>query len=198
MKALKYYIKIMDAFSEKTGFVISWLSTLLVITVFYDVIMRYVFKNGSIAIQELEWHIFSVIFLLGAAFTLKREGHVRVDILYTKFSTITKAWVDLLGTFIFLIPFCVIVIYSTKLFILASWSVREISPDPGGLPFRYALKAMVPIGFFFLILQGTSEALKNLLVILGKNEVVLHNNDFNEKDVLQNNDFNKKEDGKKS
>ncbi|MBF0258388.1 MAG: TRAP transporter small permease subunit [Desulfamplus sp.] len=167
MEILKYYIKIMDAFSEKTGTVVSWLSTMLVIAVFYDVIMRYVFRNGSIAIQELQWHIFSVIFLLGAAFTLKRDGHVRVDIIYTKMHRKTKAWVDFFGTLVFLIPFSIIIIYSTKMFIMGSWVVREISPDPGGLPFRYILKAMIPTGFVLLILQGISEAFKNLLIITG-------------------------------
>lgn len=167
MEILKYYIRIMDAFSEKTGAVVSWLSTLLVIAVFYDVIMRYVFRNGSIAIQELQWHIFSVIFLLGAAFTLKRDGHVRVDIIYTKMSRKAKAWVDFVCTFIFLIPFSIIIIYSTKMFIMGSWAVREISPDPGGLHFRYLLKAMIPAGFVLLILQGVSEGFKNLLIITG-------------------------------
>jgi len=167
MEILKYYIRIMDAFSEKTGTVVSWLSTLLVIAVFYDVIMRYVFRNGSIAIQELQWHIFSVIFLLGAAFTLKRDGHVRVDIIYTKMSRKAKAWVDFVCTFIFLIPFSIIIIYSTKMFIMGSWAVREISSDPGGLHFRYLLKAMIPAGFVLLILQGVSEGFKNLLIITG-------------------------------
>lgn len=167
MEILRYYIRIMDAFSEKTGTVVSWLSTMLVIAVFYDVIMRYVFRNGSIAVQELQWHIFSVIFLLGAAFTLKRDGHVRVDIIYTKLSRKSKAWIDFLCTFIFLIPFCIIIIYSTKMFVMSSWAVREISPDPGGLPFRYLLKLMIPTGFVFLILQGISEGFKNLLIITG-------------------------------
>ena len=170
MTVLKSIIKVIDAFSQKTGVWVSWLTTLLVITVFYDVIMRYVFKNGSIAVQEMEWHIFSVIFLLGAAFTLKHDGHVRVDIIYTRLGSKTKAWVDFIGTFIFLIPFALMIIYSTKPFIMASWAVKEISPDPGGLPFRYVLKAMIPIGFLFLIVQGVAQALKSLLVILGEDD----------------------------
>ena len=170
MIVLKSIIKVIDAFSQKTGVWVSWLTTLLVVTVFYDVIMRYVFKNGSIAVQEMEWHIFSVIFLLGAAFTLKHDGHVRVDIIYTRLGSKTKAWVDFIGTFIFLIPFALMIIYSTKPFIMASWAVKEISPDPGGLPFRYVLKAMIPIGFLFLIVQGVAQALKSLLVILGEED----------------------------
>lgn len=167
MGFIKMYVRVVDQLSEKFGYLVSWLTTLLVITVFYDVIMRYVFKNGSIAVQELEWHIFSVIFLLGAAFTLKREGHVRVDILYTRFSARTKAWINFVCTFVFLIPFALMIIYSTGPFIVNSWAVREISPDPGGLPFRYALKAMIPAGFILLVVQGISQAFKSLLIITG-------------------------------
>jgi TRAP-type mannitol/chloroaromatic compound transport system permease small subunit len=159
-----------DAFSTWTGWVIAWCTTLLVLIVFYDVIMRYGFNAGSLAMQELEWHIFSIIFLLGAAFTLKKDGHVRVDILYSRFPPRTKAWIDLVGAFVFLVPFCLIVIYSSLPYIHASWAVREFSPDPGGLPFRYALKACIPLGFVFLILQGVAEAIKNLLLLTGQDK----------------------------
>ena len=98
--------------------------------------------------QELEWHLFAVVFLIGAAYTLKQEGHVRVDILFIHFSKKTKAWIDLFGTIVFLIPFCLIIIYSTQKFISNSWAVREISPDPGGLPARYILKSMIPLGLY--------------------------------------------------
>ncbi len=165
MRFIKKYIHVMDAFSEKVGIFVGWLTTLLVINVFYDTIMRYAFEHGNIALQELEWHLFSIIFLIGAAYTLKYDGHVRVDILYTKFDAKTKAWIDFLCTFAFLIPFCLIVIWSTKEFILNSWAVRETSPDPGGLPARYILKTMIPLGFLMLMGQGISEAFKCLLVI---------------------------------
>ena len=172
MNFLKKISQIIDAFNEKTGLFAAWLSTLMVLTVVYDVIMRYGFKKGNIAVQEMEWHLFAVVFLIGAAYSLKKDAHVRVDILYTKFSTKKKAWVDLLGTFIFLIPFSIMIIYSCRGFIESSWAVREISPDPGGLPARYILKAMIPAGFFLLILQGISQAIKNLLIIVGKENKV--------------------------
>ncbi|MCK5915999.1 MAG: TRAP transporter small permease subunit [Deltaproteobacteria bacterium] len=144
----------------------------MVITVVYDVVMRYGFKKGNIAVQEMEWHLFAVVFLIGAAYSLKKDAHVRVDILYTKFSTKKKAWIDLLGTFIFLIPFSIMIIYASRGFIESSWAVREISPDPGGLPGRYILKAMIPAGFALLILQGISQAIKNILIIAGKESEV--------------------------
>ncbi len=160
MRLLKGYIRFIDAMNEGIGLFVAWLTTLLVLNVFYDTLMRYAFKKGHIALQELEWHIFSVIFLIGAAYTLKHDGHVRVDIIYTKLSDRTKAWIDLIGTFAFLVPFCLIVMYSTMGFIENSWAVREMSPDPGGLPARYILKSMIPLGFFLLMLQGIAEAFK--------------------------------------
>jgi len=169
---LKKISQFIDALNEKTGLFAAWLTTFMVITVVYDVIMRYGFKKGNIAVQEMEWHIFAVVFLIGAAYALKKDAHVRVDILYTKLSAKKRAWIDLLGTFIFLIPFCILVIYSTTTFIESSWAVREVSPDPGGLPCRYILKAMIPAGFFLLILQGISQAIKNILVIAGKESEV--------------------------
>ncbi|MCK4378921.1 MAG: TRAP transporter small permease subunit [Deltaproteobacteria bacterium] len=172
MDFLRKISQYIDSFTEKIGLLVAWLTTALVLNVFYDVIMRYVFHQGNIAIQELEWHIFSVIFLIGAAYTLKKDGHVRVDILYTKFSAKQKAWVDFVCTFIFLIPFCAMVVYASLNFVESSWAVREISPDPGGLPARYILKAMIPAGFVLLIIQGISQAIKNLLVMTGQEQEV--------------------------
>ena len=170
MKILRLYIKLIDGLNEYIGIFVSWLTTFMVLIVFYDTVMRYAFEKGNVAIQELEWHIFAVVFLVGAAYALKNGSHVRVDIIYTRLNTKTKAWIDLLGSLFFLLPFAVMVIYSTENFIANSWAVKEISPDPGGLPARYALKAMIPIGFTLLILQGISEMFKNFLVVLGLDE----------------------------
>ena len=172
MNFLKKISQFIDALNEKIGLGVAWLTTLMVLTVTYDVIMRYGFKRGNIAVQEMEWHLFAVIFLLGAAYSLKKDAHVRVDIIYTKLSTKQKAWIDFIGTFIFLIPFSIIIIYSTRNFIESSWAVGEVSPDPGGLPARYVLKAMIPAGFILLLLQGISQAIKNLMVITGQEKEV--------------------------
>jgi len=167
MHLLERFVRVIDGLSDKIGSLVGWLTTLMVLVVFYDTFMRYAFNKGNVALQELEWHLFSIVFLIGAAYTLKEEGHVRVDIIFVNLSEKTKAWVDFLGIFIFLIPFCVGVILSTKGFISNSWAVREISPDPGGLQARYLLKAMIPLGFFLLIVQGFSEAAKKFMVIKG-------------------------------
>lgn len=169
MQYLEKIVRIIDGLSDKIGYLVGWLTTIMVLVVFYDTFMRYVFNKGNLALQELEWHLFAVIFLIGAAYTLKQGGHVRVDIIYLKLSDKAKAWIDLLGIFVFLIPFSIMVILSTKGFIVNSWNVREVSPDPGGLPARYILKAMIPLGFSLLIVQGFSEACKSFMIIMGYN-----------------------------
>ena len=145
MQMLEKFVNFVDGLSDKIGHLVGWMTTLMVLTVFYDTVMRYAFNKGNVALQELEWHLFAIVFLLGAAYTLKEKGHVRVDILYVRLSKKTKAWIDFIGVFIFLIPFSVMVILSTKGFIMNSWAIREISPDPGGLPARYILKTMIPL-----------------------------------------------------
>jgi TRAP-type mannitol/chloroaromatic compound transport system permease small subunit len=167
MQMLEKFVNFVDSLSDKIGHFVGWMTTLMVLIVFYDTVMRYAFNKGNVALQELEWHLFAIVFLLGAAYTLKDQGHVRVDILYVSLSKKTKAWIDFLGVFVFLIPFSVMVILSTKGFIMNSWAIREISPDPGGLPARYILKTMIPIGFSLLIVQGLSEAAKNFMIIMG-------------------------------
>ena len=124
-----------DAFTEYTGKCISSLVIILVLLVGYDVSMRYLFNSGSIAIQELEWHLFSIIFLLGSAYTLKHNEHVRLDIFYnSKFmNKTTRAWCDVLGTLLILIPFCLLIIVSAWPFVTQAYIHNETSPDPGGL-----------------------------------------------------------------
>ncbi len=173
MQYLEKIVRIIDGLSDKIGYLVGWLTTIMVLVVFYDTFMRYVFNKGNLALQELEWHLFAIVFLLGAAYTLKQGGHVRVDIIYLKLSDKTKAWIDLLGTFVFLIPFSIMVILSAKGFVINSWAVREVSPDPGGLPARYILKAMIPLGFSLLIVQGFSEACKSFMIIMGYNPKIM-------------------------
>ena len=134
----------------------------------YDVIVRYLFDSSSVALQELEWHIFAIIFLLAAGYTLKIDEHVRVDVLFTRFSLKKKAWINLLGSVFFLIPFCIIIILSTENFISVSFRVKEVSPDAGGLPARYILKAFIPVSFFFLLLQGIALAFKSIISLKGE------------------------------
>ena len=168
MEILRKISLLIDNLNEKIGVATAWLTTVLVLVVCYDVFTRYILNKSSIAVQELEWHLFAVIFLLGAAYTLKHDRHVRVDVLYSKFSPKTRAWINLLGSLVFLIPFAILIIIASKNFVGSSFMINETSANPGGLPARFVLKACIPIAFFLLLLQGISLALKSILVITGK------------------------------
>ncbi|HHH36456.1 MAG TPA: TRAP transporter small permease subunit [Gammaproteobacteria bacterium] len=155
---------LIETLSEWSGRAVAWLVLLMVGLIGYDVAMRYLFQSGSVALQELEWHLFALIFLLGAAYTLKHDGHVRVDVFYQsrRLGARGRAWVDLLGCLLFLVPFCLLVIHASLPFVENAWRLGEGSPDPGGLPHRYLLKAAIPAGFFLLLLQGIAMMIRSI------------------------------------
>jgi TRAP-type mannitol/chloroaromatic compound transport system permease small subunit len=141
----------------------------MVLVIGFDVAMRYLFQSGSVALQELEWHLFALIFLLGAAYTFKHDEHVRLDILYHSrwMDARKRAWVDLLGGLFILLPFCVLIISTSFPFVSNSFHMAEGSPDPGGLPYRFILKAAIPLGFALLLLQGVAHMLRSAMVLWG-------------------------------
>ncbi|UZP66816.1 TRAP transporter small permease subunit [Desulfovibrio mangrovi] len=163
-------IRKIDAFTEVIGKATMGLALLLVLLVMADVAMRYVFSISFAAVRELEWHMYSMLFLFGGAYTLRHDSHVRVDVAYQHFSPRNRALINVLGCLIFLFPGCFLVIKTSVMFTKFSWMMAEQSPDPGGLPFRWFLKGCLPVAFGLLALQGVSFFLKNLLVLLGKAE----------------------------
>ncbi len=171
MNFLKSYIRFIDKLNERIGQGVAWLTTLLVLVVCYDVFTRYLLRSSSVAVQELEWHLFSFVFLLAAAYTFKADRHVRVDVFYSRFSERQKAWVNLLGGLIFLLPFCIVAFIASENFVINSFMLGEKSPNPGGLPARYILKAVIPAGFLLLLLQGIASIFRSLLVLRGEEAV---------------------------
>ncbi len=129
----------------------------LVLLVAYDALARYLFSSGSIALQELEWHLFDVVIMLAIGYTLKMNSHVRVDIFYEHFSQKRKALVDLFAQLIFVIPFSFLIVYVGFEFVLLSFSQMEGSSNPGGLPYRFIVKALMPLAFVLLLLQSIRE-----------------------------------------
>ncbi len=167
---MKFLLKIargIDVLNEWVGRGVAWVTLCLVLVIFVDVVMRYMFRTSFVFTQELEWHLFAFIFLIGAGYTLLHDGHVRVDIIYQRLSPNAKAWVNLIGVLLFLFPGCVMVIVTSVKFVYTSWSIMEGSPDPGGVPFRFIVKGTIPAGFCLLLLQGTSLGIHSLLQILG-------------------------------
>lgn len=155
----------LEVLSEHTGRAVSWLTLALVALVSYDVTMRYIFRAGSVAAQELAWHLFALIFLLGAAYTLKHDAHVRVDVLYQRLDAQGRAWVDLAGGLLFLLPFCLVMIVTSVPFAYGAFLYDEGSPDPGGLPHRFLIKSAIPLGFTLLALQGLAQTMCSLVAI---------------------------------
>ena len=147
---------------KKIGDICSWLSFILVILISLDVFLRYVFNFSSASLYELEWHIFAVIFMIGSSLTLQKDEHVRVDVFYNKFSDKGKNIINLIGNIIFLLPFSLVIFYTSIPFVEDSFRVLESSPDPGGLPFRFFIKSIIPISFLLLALQGILNVYKNL------------------------------------
>ena len=156
-----------DQMNEHIGRAVAWLNVVLVVLIGYDVFMRKLFRSTSISIFELEWHLFALIFLLAAGYTFKHDRHVRVDVLYSRFSPKQKAWVNLIGTGVFLLPLCLMVMYSGWLFTRFAFLIHEGSPDPGGLPARFLIKSAIVIGFAFLAIQAISVCIRSILVISG-------------------------------
>lgn len=127
---------------------------LTIFTIFIDVVLRYVFNNSSITIQEMGWHLFSVMFLLGISYTLQHDAHVRVDVFYAKFDVKKQAWINIIGFVIFILPISVLIIYNGIDFSYQAFLLNEQSGDPGGLPYRFIIKGIIPLSFILLIISG--------------------------------------------
>lgn len=134
----------------------------LVLNVFYDVVMRYLFNDVSIAMQELEWHLYATVFLLGIAYTLQTDGHVRVDVIYERLNPQQQAWINLLGTLLFVWPFCMVVIYYGIEFAQSAYQIGEISGDPGGLTQRWLIKGMISLAFGCVLLSSVGTVLRSV------------------------------------
>jgi TRAP-type mannitol/chloroaromatic compound transport system permease small subunit len=167
MDTLLRIADIIDAINNHVGKVVSWVVLALVLVVFGDVVFRYVFNVSFVFTQELEWHLFAFVFLIGAGYTLITDNHVRVDIIYQRLSPKGRAWVNLLGCIFFLFPGCLLVIFTSIPFAYDSFQMLEGSPDPGGIPYRFVLKSCIPVGFILFGLQGLALFLRSLLTVLG-------------------------------
>lgn len=160
-----------DQFTSAIGKLAYWLVLVMIGVGVWNVLGRYIGNAvgqnlSSNALIETQWYLFDLVFLLGAAYTLQHNEHVRVDVFYDRWNRKRKALADLLGTLFFLIPFSALVIYFSWDSVVQSWITRETSPDPGGL-IRYPIKAMVIVSFLLLIIQGISEAIKNWAIVQG-------------------------------
>lgn len=157
----------MESLIRWIGYIAAAALAALVALVVYDALMRYLFQSGSIALQELEWHLFDVVIMLGIAYTLQRASHVRVDIFYDRFSDRMRHVVNIIGALFFILPFSLLIVYVGFDFVLISFEQMEASSDPGGLPYRFIVKSLMPLAFVLLIVQTLSELYKEIVLLRG-------------------------------
>ena len=160
-----------DRLNEAIGRWVSWLTLAMVLIGAYNAVVRYLGgflgrQLSSNAYLELQWYLFSLVFLLGASYTLQQGAHVRVDLLYGRLAERGRAWIDLVGTLVLMLPFTIVTLWLSWPSVRNSWGVREMSPDPGGLA-RYPIKSAILVTFVLLMLQGISHAIQQIAILRG-------------------------------
>lgn len=160
-----------DRWSDRLGRGLYWLTLAMIGIGAFNAIARYLDRYTDMGLSsnlwiELQWYLFSLLFLLGAAYTLKHDDHVRVDVLYSRLSRRGKAWINVLGTALFLLPFCAVVLWMSIPFVTNSWAILEGSPDPGGLP-RYPIKTVIPLALLLVMIQGVSLLIREGALLMG-------------------------------
>lgn len=166
MQSIQSFIATVDRFTESFGRLLAWLVLLMMLAMAAVVVLRYGLEIGSIALQESITYMHASLFMLGLAYTLKHDGHVRVDIFYRHFSARQQAWINSLGGIIFLLPLCLFIVGISWGFVSQSWSIAEVSAEPGGIPAVFLLKALLPLMAINLSIQGLAEVLRSALVLI--------------------------------
>lgn len=159
-----------DAINERIGRVVLWLVLAVTLISAANALMRYGFGMSSNAWLEIQWYLFGAIFLLAAGYTLKHNGHVRIDVLYGRWSPRARAWIDLLGTALFLLPLCALMVWLSWHGLVESFQRGELSSDAGGL-IRWPVRLLIPLGFALLGLQGVSELIKRIAFLRGQGQL---------------------------
>ncbi len=163
---MNFTLKVIGKVIDALGNLCSILMLLMIANVFYDVIMRYFFNDVSIGMQELEWHLFAAMFMFGIAYTLKEDAHVRVDILYDKMSARKKSMINIFGALFFALPITTVILYYSIDYTFEAYQMGEGSADPGGLPHRWIVRAVIPTSSVFLILAIIHVILSNIQVLI--------------------------------
>ena len=156
------YLRFIDNITRYVAYITAVILAFLVVLVVFDATSRYLFSEGSTALQELEWHLFDVVILLSIAYTLRNNAHVRVDIFYEKFSQKTKLLINILSFVFFVLPLSFLIIYIGIGFVEMSYLQHEASSDPGGLKYRWIVKSLMPLAFVLLALQAIKELVDDI------------------------------------
>lgn len=166
MNALLAFARVIDKLNEHTGRAVRWLVLATVGIAAANAIALWLLRDSSNAFIEIQWYLFGAVFLLAAGDTLRHNGHVRVDVLYTRLAPRARAWIDILGSVLFLLPLCALVIWLSWPGFVESFVSGERSPDAGGL-IRWPARLLIPLGFALLALQGIAELIKRVAFLRG-------------------------------
>ncbi len=164
-------LQYLDRSIERLGRATAWLTLVLVVMVAGDVLFRYLWHLGSVAEQEMQWHLLAVISMISASYTFQQNEHVRVDIFYQHYGPRTKQILEIVISLLIVVPSMLFLTWMCLDFVYQSWSLGEGSSDPGGLPARYVIKAFVPLGFALVALQGLVRGLLDLVALLSARPV---------------------------
>ncbi|MBT9569078.1 MAG: TRAP transporter small permease subunit [Thiobacillus sp.] len=167
MKSLLAIARLIDALTERVGRLSIWLVLIATLISAGNALVRYTLGESSNAWLEIQWYLFGAMFLLAAGYTLKHNGHVRIDILYARIGPRGQAWIDLVGGLLFLLPMAVLLAWLAWPMFVDAWVAQEMSPDAGGL-LRWPVKLLLPLGFALLALQGVAEVIKRVGVLSGQ------------------------------
>jgi len=159
--------RFIDALNEKVGLAVSWALLAAVLICSGNALVRYIFNTSSNSWLEIQWYLFAAVFLLGTSYTLKRNEHVRIDVIAGHLSQRTQVWIDAFGFLFFLLPIVSIILYYAVPYAITSYQGQEVSSNAGGL-IVWPAKALIPLGFGLLWLQGLSEFIKRVGFLLGK------------------------------
>jgi len=159
---------LLEAIVLRINYAAAYLWVLLVLVIVFAVTLRYVFGRGSIMLEEIQWHIYGVGFILALSYALVVDRHVRIDVLAERLPLVARAWIEFVGLLLFLIPFCLAVIVEAVPFVLRSWQLNEVSAAPGGLPYRWIAKSFILWGFTLLLLAAIARLLRVTALLFGR------------------------------
>ena len=150
------FSRTIDPVLERIGNAVSWIWVILLVVIVCNVLLRYALSEGRIEFEEIQWHLYSVGFMLGLGYALQHDAHVRVDVLNERFRPTTRAWIDLYGILLFLLPFIALMLIFGVPFVADSFATGEVSSSPGGLPYRWVIKSVLVLGFALLGIAAVS------------------------------------------
>ena len=161
-------VNIIEKTIIRIGKAVSWVNVLLILVILIQVVLRYLFSFSSVALEELQWHLYAVGIMTGLSYALSENTHVRLDLLHGRFRKKTRAWIDIIGLTVLVLPWCYVIVLHGFDFVAASWRVKETSASPTGLSCYYIIKSVIPVSFSLLTLAALSRIVKQVLVITGK------------------------------